>query len=154
MLYLHHLTPMNEAAQRVAPAVPVIGHIHGSELLMLERIAAGVPAGWTHAETLGPAHLRLGRGLHRIIVNSPKGLKRASALLDLHPDRFALVPNGFGRGFAPRRDQPPRRTGTATWSMSPWAGGPADSLATSATGTRTWRHSRGRRCSRSAGSQR
>ena len=102
VLYLHHLTPMNEAAQRVAPAVPVIGHIHGSELLMLERIAAGAPAGWTHAETWARRICDWAAGCTRIIVNSPKGLTRASALLDLHPERFALIPNGFGRGFAPR----------------------------------------------------
>ena len=40
MLYLHHLTPINEAAARAYPNLPVLGHIHGSELLMLERIAA------------------------------------------------------------------------------------------------------------------
>ncbi len=38
MLHLHHLTPLNEAAARVAPDVPVVGHLHGTELLMLEAI--------------------------------------------------------------------------------------------------------------------
>src|SRR4051812_2055415 len=37
-LHLHHLTPIHEAALRVAPHVPVIGHLHGTELLMLEEI--------------------------------------------------------------------------------------------------------------------
>ena len=46
-LHLHHLTPIHEAAARVAPAVPIIGHLHGTELLMLEAIA--------------PAHPRAGR---------------------------------------------------------------------------------------------
>ena len=45
VLHLHHLTPINEAAARVAPDVPVVGHIHGTELLMLEEIEAGPPAG-------------------------------------------------------------------------------------------------------------
>src|SRR5205814_2290880 len=44
VLYLHHLTPLNEAATRVAPGVPVIGHLHGTELLMLEQIDGGAPA--------------------------------------------------------------------------------------------------------------
>ena len=39
-LYLHHLTPLNEAAARALPGVPIIGHIHGTELLMLEEIEA------------------------------------------------------------------------------------------------------------------
>src|SRR5690349_14570845 len=49
VLYLHHLTPLNEAASRVAPDVPVVGHLHGTELLMLEQIEHGPPQGWTFA---------------------------------------------------------------------------------------------------------
>ena len=45
MLHLHHLTPLNEAAARVAPHVPVVGQLNGTELLMLKRIAAGAPPG-------------------------------------------------------------------------------------------------------------
>src|SRR5919202_4566186 len=48
VLHLHPLTPIQEAAARVAPDVPVVGHLHGTELLMLERIARG--AAWPHAE--------------------------------------------------------------------------------------------------------
>lgn len=102
VLYLHHLTPMNEAAKRVAPAVPVIGHIHGSELLMLERIASGAPESWKYAGRWARRMCDWASGCAKLVVNSPKGLKRASALLDLDPDRFALIPNGFGDGFAPR----------------------------------------------------
>src|SRR3712207_6283525 len=38
VLHLHHLTPLNAAAELVAPDVPVVGHLHGTELLMLEAI--------------------------------------------------------------------------------------------------------------------
>ena len=65
MLYLHHLTPINEAAARAYPDVPVIGHIHGSELLMLERIAAGRAGGLDPRRALGRAHLRVGHRLRR-----------------------------------------------------------------------------------------
>src|SRR3954453_12684202 len=44
VLHLHHLTPLCEAAARVAPDVPVVGHLHGTELLMLEAIEEG--AAW------------------------------------------------------------------------------------------------------------
>ena len=47
VLHLHHLTPLNAAAAKVAPGVPVVGHLHGTELLMLEEIADG--ADWPHA---------------------------------------------------------------------------------------------------------
>src|SRR3954463_8416466 len=50
VLHLHHLTPLNEAAARGAPHVPVVGHVHGTELLMLEEIAArGDDGTWPHA---------------------------------------------------------------------------------------------------------
>ena len=41
ILHLHHLTPIHAAAERVAPAVPVVTQLHGTELLMLEQIVAG-----------------------------------------------------------------------------------------------------------------
>ena len=63
LLYLHHLTPLNEAAARAFPELPVLGHVHGTELLMLERIAAGAPAGWAHAEEWRAPALRMGGGL-------------------------------------------------------------------------------------------
>ena len=44
---------LNEAAARVAPHVPVVGQLHGTELLMLEQIAAGAPREFT--EKLSPA---------------------------------------------------------------------------------------------------
>ncbi len=101
LLYLHHLSPLNEAAARVLPDVPVIGHIHGSELLMLERIAHGIPAGWGAASSWAARLSDWAAGCTRIVVNSPSGLRRASTILDIDPDRFVLVPNGFRDSFAP-----------------------------------------------------
>jgi glycosyltransferase involved in cell wall biosynthesis len=102
LLYLHHLTPLNEAAARVMPGTPIIGHIHGSELLMLERIARGIPAGWNAASSWAQRLCDWATACSRIVVNSPKGLRRASDLLDIDPDRFVLVPNGFNEHFEPR----------------------------------------------------
>lgn len=102
VLYLHHLTPLNEAAARALPDIPVIGHVHGSELLMLERIARGTPAGWIAATSWAGRLCDWAAGCARIVVNSPRGLRRASNLLDIDPERFVLVPNGFNAGFAPR----------------------------------------------------
>jgi glycosyltransferase involved in cell wall biosynthesis len=102
VLYLHHLTPLNEAAARVMPETPVIGHIHGSELLMLERIARGTPAGWQAASTWAQRLCDWAAACTRIVVNSPKGLRRASDLLDIDPERFVLIPNGFSPDFEPR----------------------------------------------------
>jgi glycosyltransferase involved in cell wall biosynthesis len=101
VLYLHHLTPLNEAAARILPGVPVVGHVHGTELLMLEKIAAGAPASWTHAEEWRERICDWAAACSRIVVNDRSGLERAVALLGLDPDRFACIPNGFDPIFFP-----------------------------------------------------
>ncbi len=94
-LHLHHLTPIHEAATRVAPGVPVIGHLHGTELLMLEAIAAGPPSTWTHAEAWAERMRRWAQRCERLIVSSPTQVPRAQGLLDIEPDRLVVLPNGF-----------------------------------------------------------
>ena len=101
VLYLHHLTPLNEAAARVLPGVPIVGHVHGTELLMLERIAAGAPSSWTNAEEWRERICAWAAACSRIVVNDRSGLERAAALLDLDQDRFACIPNGFDPIFFP-----------------------------------------------------
>ena len=101
LLYLHHLTPLNEAAARVLPQVPVIGHVHGTELLMLEEIEASPPAGWEHADEWAERLREWASRCRRIVVNDRDGLARAAALLGLGEERFACIPNGFDPTFAP-----------------------------------------------------
>jgi glycosyltransferase involved in cell wall biosynthesis len=101
-LYLHHLTPLNEAAARVLPEVPVVGHVHGTELLMLEQIEAGAPDNWAHAAAWRERLHRWAASCERIVVNDGRGLDRAARLLDLPQERFTVIPNGFEPTFAPR----------------------------------------------------
>lgn len=101
VLYLHHLTPLNEAAARVMPGVPIVGHVHGTELLMLERIAAGAPAAWTYAEEWRERICAWAATCGRIVVNDRSGLERAATLLDVDEERFACIPNGFDPIFHP-----------------------------------------------------
>ena len=101
LLYLHHLTPLNEAAARVLPQVPVIGHVHGTELLMLEEIEQGPPAAWEYAQEWAARLRRWAAQCRRIIVNDRGGLTRAAALLGLEEEGFACIPNGFDVTFVP-----------------------------------------------------
>jgi glycosyltransferase involved in cell wall biosynthesis len=94
VLHLHHLTPINEAAHRLAPSIPVVGQIHGTELLMLERIEAGAPAGWRFAERWAERMRAWAAGCDSLVV-APAAVDRAAALLGLDRSRFVEVPNGF-----------------------------------------------------------
>jgi glycosyltransferase involved in cell wall biosynthesis len=101
VLYLHHLTPLNEAAARVLPGVPIVGHVHGTELLMLEQIEAGAPREWAHAGEWAQRLRDWAAACERIVVSDPRGLSRAASLLRLDEDRFVPVPNGFDETFSP-----------------------------------------------------
>jgi glycosyltransferase involved in cell wall biosynthesis len=95
VLHLHHLTPLNEAAARVAPGVPVVSHLHGTELLMLEQIEArghhNCPHAWAWAERME----RWAAHAERIIVLSDTQIERAERLLDIDPERCVRISNGF-----------------------------------------------------------
>ncbi len=92
VLHLHHLTPLNEAARRVAPDVPIVGQLHGTELLMLEAIEAG--ASWPHAESWRERMREWARRCRHLFV-APAGIERATRLLDVEDSRIEPMPNGF-----------------------------------------------------------
>jgi glycosyltransferase involved in cell wall biosynthesis len=94
VLYLHHLTPINEAAARIAPGVPVVGHLHGTELLMLEAIERGAPAEWSFATKWRERLHEWAASCERLLV-SPAGLDRADQLLEVERERLVSLPNGF-----------------------------------------------------------
>jgi glycosyltransferase involved in cell wall biosynthesis len=103
VLHLHHLTPIHEAAARVAPDVPVVGHLHGTELLMLERIAEAPPATWDHAEAWERRMRRWALRCERLLLLSHSQLERAERLLGIDPRRCVIAPNGFDpERFSPR----------------------------------------------------
>ena len=134
VLHLHHLTPLNEAARRLAPHVPVLGHIHGTELLMLEAIAAGPPANWRYADAWARTAATVGGG-NAAISSSPRhrrsharAARSESAMSALPSCRMGLIHHSFthARLIA-------RRCGGACWSSSRADGVQARLLAQSAT---------------------
>src|SRR4051794_6712896 len=102
VLHLHHLTPLYEAAGRVAPGVPIVGHLHGTELLMLEAIERD-PYRWPYAEAWAERLRAWAERAHRLIVLTETACDRAAPLLGIDPAKCAAVPNGFNpEQFGPR----------------------------------------------------
>jgi glycosyltransferase involved in cell wall biosynthesis len=94
VLHLNHLTPLNEAAARVAPDVPVVGHLHGTELLMLEKILEE-PERWAHAAAWVERMRGWAARCERLLVLSKSQDKRAERLLGVPHEQCVEVPNGF-----------------------------------------------------------
>jgi glycosyltransferase involved in cell wall biosynthesis len=95
VLHLHHLTPINAAAEGSFPGVPRIGHLHGTELLMLREIADGPPAGWDHAAAWVERMRGWAQGCERLFVLSPDAVRRVPELLGVERERLVWAPNGF-----------------------------------------------------------
>jgi glycosyltransferase involved in cell wall biosynthesis len=101
VLHLHHLTPLNEAAARVAPGVPIVGQLHGTELLMLEAIDSGAP-NWPHA-TVWAQRLRRWARECALIVVAEGAVARARDVLELDDERIVPLPSGVETDvFGPR----------------------------------------------------
>jgi glycosyltransferase involved in cell wall biosynthesis len=95
VLHLHHLTPLNEAAERAFPHVPRVGHVHGTEVLMLREIDEGPPAGWEYAGAWAERMRRWARACERVLVLSPDAVRRVPDRLGVDPERVVWAPNGF-----------------------------------------------------------
>ena len=95
VLHLHHLTPIHEAAERSFGGVPRVGHLHGTELLMLREVEEGPPPGWDHAGEWAERMRRWAHGCERLLVLSPDAVRRVPDLLGVGPERVVWAPNGF-----------------------------------------------------------
>lgn len=92
LAHLHHLTPIHEAMARLRPEMPVVTHLHGTELLMLDEADQG--ADWPHERAWRARMLGWARGSAEVIVGSEPSRVDAERLLDIDPDRITVVPNG------------------------------------------------------------
>jgi glycosyltransferase involved in cell wall biosynthesis len=97
LLHLHHLTPIHAAAAAALPGVPVVTHLHGTELRMLAAIArgeseitAGPHAGWWASHMRGAAR----RAVATIAI-SPHDRVEGVRLLGLEPESVHWIPNGL-----------------------------------------------------------
>src|SRR3954467_13264850 len=105
VLHLHHLTPLNEAAARAFGDKPVIGHLHGTEVLMLNAIDDGPPDGWDHAREWAERMRGWAQAADRLFVLSPDAVERVPGLLDVDPAKVVWAPNGFEPDAFDRRPE-------------------------------------------------
>jgi glycosyltransferase involved in cell wall biosynthesis len=102
VLHLHHLTPANEAAARHFPSVPVLGHLHGTELALLRAIEAGAPPGWHYAESWARRLRAWARGATSLVV-PPGADADAALLLGIERAKLRGLPSGVElERFSPR----------------------------------------------------
>ena len=96
VVHLHHLTPMHEAIRVLWPEVPVITHLHGTELKMLAAVRDGtIPDQPGRFSRTWVARMRRWAGeSDRLVVISPQNRQLAIDLLDVDPARVTLIANG------------------------------------------------------------
>ena len=121
LLHLHHLTPMHDAAALALPGMPVVTHLHGTELKMLDAIARG------ESVIMGPyvewwvSQMRdAARRAVATITISPHDQSRAVQLLGIDPETVYSIPNGVDIDhFIPHRSSPDdRRSHWLRWLVS------------------------------------
>jgi glycosyltransferase involved in cell wall biosynthesis len=93
VLHLHHLTPLHAAAAARLPDTPVVTHLHGTEVKMIQR-AEREPGRWPYADHWLAAMRGWARASDRVIAISPHDTELASDLLGVEPERTAWIPNG------------------------------------------------------------
>jgi glycosyltransferase involved in cell wall biosynthesis len=91
--HVHHLTHVNEAV-RVHDEVPVLVHLHGTELKMLGAIRDGGTSSWAHARAWSERLIMAARRADRLISISPADCDLAVDLLGVSPEVIDIVPNG------------------------------------------------------------
>lgn len=105
VVHLHHLTPMHEAAREVWPDVPIITHLHGTELKMLSAAQGDTTTDgrgrWQHEWV---EHMQRWAGNSaRIVVVGAHDEQLVQKLLPVDGQRVVAIASGVDTDvFAPR----------------------------------------------------
>jgi glycosyltransferase involved in cell wall biosynthesis len=118
VVHLHHLTPIHEAVRGLWPGVPVITHLHGTELSMLMSVRDGTlsdrhgfSASWVERMQ------RWAGESDRMVVNSDHNHQLALELLHVEEVRVTTIANGVDTEmFSP----PARSTGRRLRQWKRW----------------------------------
>jgi glycosyltransferase involved in cell wall biosynthesis len=120
VLHLHHLTPLHDAAESVWPDVPVVTHLHGTELLMLEQIEQysggngegsriGLPASWRYGGYWADRLRATAQRSRHILAASTDHAARTVRILGVPEDRVTVIPNGVDTEYFRRLDRSARK---------------------------------------------
>ena len=95
-MHLHHLTPIHEAVRALWPAVPVITHLHGTELKMLASVQDGtIPdRPGRFSRTWVERMQRWAGESDRLVVVSAQDHQLALELLNVDRERVTTIANG------------------------------------------------------------
>ena len=112
VVHLHHLTPMHEAVGRVWPGVPIVTHLHGTELKMLLAVHDGtIPSrpGRFNSEWVARMQ-RWAGGSDRVVVVGAHDAQLVQTLLPVDPRRVTSIAGGVDTDvFSPRAHSPAQR---------------------------------------------
>ena len=90
VLHLHHLSPLQEAFERTAPGTPLVTHLHGTDLKMIDRIDKGEDSG-PHAAHWAERLRAAAKLSDHFIVISPHDRGEVKRLLGADAE---WIPNG------------------------------------------------------------
>jgi glycosyltransferase involved in cell wall biosynthesis len=110
VVHLHHLTPMHAAIRDVWPGVPVITHLHGTELKMMASVRDGTIAAGQHTDQWIERMRGWAADSDRVVVAGALDVRLAGELLPVDPSRIATIAGGVDTEvFSPRDFTPTRR---------------------------------------------
>lgn len=110
VVHLHHLTPMHAAIRNVWPGVPVITHLHGTELKMMASVRDGTIAAGRHSDQWIERMRGWAADSARLVVAGAQDKRLAGELLPVDPIRIASIAGGVDTDvFSPRDFTPTRR---------------------------------------------
>lgn len=98
LYHVHHLTHVNDAVLAFED-VPVVAHLHGTELKMLAAIRSAGSDSWPHASAWQRRLVAAARRANRLIVISPSDRALAIDLLGVDPESIDVMPNGVDLGL-------------------------------------------------------
>jgi glycosyltransferase involved in cell wall biosynthesis len=112
VVHLHHLTPMHEAVRTLWPDVPVVTHLHGTELKMLSYVQDGtIENGPGRYNGAWVERMRRWAGdSDRVVVVAAHDEQLVQQLLPVERARIARIAGGVDTElFSPRERTPAQR---------------------------------------------